>query len=330
MKTVIITLFALMCSFAPLRSQTYSFQVATSPYADLTNPISLNNGEVWEMPDYIIPIGFDFWYFHEYIDTLYFFEESAAMLSTSNEEGGFHKLVFPFGAMLIDRGYGTSQSLSPLSYELSGETGSRILKIEWKNVGFGFEFDANNTLNDYVNFQLWLYETSGNIELHFGPSKILHPEFAYIDVSGPSVALIPQYDYEEDTVSSASLWLQGNPGNPVMVQTDEFTFLEGSIPTNTVFQFSNLTVGGNIKPLKSVVVYPNPANDYLTIRLSNNATSIAEISICDINGRIVYQNAQNPNQSGELQVPVSELKNGVYQLVIRQGEEVTSSRFVKL
>lgn len=330
MKTVIITLFALMCSFAPIKSQTYSFQVATSPYADLTNPISLNNGEVWVFPDYTIPIGFNFWYFHEYIDTLYFFEESAAMLSTSNVEGGFHKLIFPFGAMLIDRGYGTQQSLSPLSYELSGEPGNRILKIEWQNVGFGFEYDAINTLNDYVNFQLWLYEASGNIELHFGPLSIIHPEFAYIDVSGPSVALIPQYDYEEDTVSSASLWLQGNPGSPVMVQTAEFISLEGSIPPNTVYHFKNLTVGGIINPLNSAVVYPNPAKDYLTIHLSSNAISIAEISICDINGRIVYQAIQNPNQSGELQVPVSELKNGVYQLVIRQGEGVTSSRFVKL
>lgn len=330
MKTVIITLFALMCSFAPIKSQTYSFQVATSPYADLTNPISLNNGEVWVFPDYTIPIGFNFWYFHEYIDTLYFFEESAAMLSTSNVEGGFHKLIFPFGAMLIDRGYGTQQSLSPLSYELSGEPGNRILKIEWQNVGFGFEYDAINTLNDYVNFQLWLYEASGNIELHFGPLSIIHPEFAYIDVSGPSVALIPQYDYEEDTVSSASLWLQGNPGSPVMVQTAEFISLEGSIPPNTVYHFKNLTVGGNINPSNSAVVYPNPASDYLTIRLEKNLNSLAEISICDINGRIVYQNAQNPNQSGELQVPVSELKNGIYQVVIRQGEGVSNTRFVKL
>ena len=330
MKIVIITLLALMCNFAPLKSQTYSFQVATSPYADLTNPISLNNGEVWEMPGYIIPIGFDFWYFHEYIDTLYFFAESAGMLSTSNEEGGYHKLIIPFGAMLIDRGYGTSQSLSPLSYELSGEPGGRILIIEWKNVGFGFEYAAINTLNDFVNFQLWLYEASGNIELHFGPLRIVHPEFAYVDASGPGVALVPQYDYEEDTLSSASLWLQGNPGSPVMIQTAEFTYLQGSIQPNTVYQFNNLTVGAIKNPMNVAVVYPNPAKDYLTIRLTSNATSIAEISICDINGRIVYQATQNPNQSGELQVPVSELENGVYQVVIRQGEGVTSSRFVKM
>lgn len=330
MKTFIITLFALLCSIAPLRSQTYSFQATTAPYADLANPISLNNGEVWEMPDYTIPIGFDFWYSHEYIDTLYFFEESASMLSSSNEEGGFHKLIFPFGAMLIDRGYGTTHSLSPLSYEHSGDPGNRILKIEWKNVGFGFEYNAINTLNDYVNFQLWLYETSGNIELRFGPSQIMHPEFAYADLSGPAVALVPQYDYVEDTVSSNSLWLQGNAGNPVMVQTDEFTFLEGSIPPNTVFQFNNLTAGSLKKTQNTAIVYPNPVKDYLTIRLLNNFTSLADISICDINGRIVYQSAQNPNQTGELQVPVSALKGGVYQVVIRQSKGVTGARFVKL
>ncbi|HAH60455.1 MAG TPA: hypothetical protein DCL86_20150, partial [Bacteroidales bacterium] len=72
------------------------------------------------------------------------------------------------------------------------------------------------------------------------------------------------------------------------------------------------------------------AKDYLTIRLLNNFTSLAEISISDINGRIVYQSAHNPNQTGELQVPVSALNGGVYQVVIRQGEGVSNTRFVKL
>ncbi len=64
-----------------LNAQTYSFTKTSEIYIDLANPITLNNGDIWEMPDYIIPIGFDFWYFNSTIDTLYFFETAPAMLS---------------------------------------------------------------------------------------------------------------------------------------------------------------------------------------------------------------------------------------------------------
>jgi hypothetical protein len=281
------------------------------------------------MPDYIIPIGFDFWYFHSTVDTLYFFETAPAMLSTSDEEGGFHKIIIPFGASLVDRGYGTSHSLSPLSYELTGDIGNRIFKMEWKNVGFLFEFLVNNTLNDYVNFQLWLYEASGNIEIHYGPSQILNPDYAYADESGPSVTLIPDYDYEMDTISTKSLWLQGNPLYPSMIESDDFFYLNGSILPNTVYQFNNLTVENAGFNIEVPVVYPNPVVDILNIRLKN-AINPATVIICDMTGRKVYNASINLDQVGEMQIPVSDLTNGIYQLIIKQGKEFYTSRFVRL
>jgi len=329
MKTLSIIIAVLICSIYSSKSQTYSFQTSNATYTALFNPVSLNNGEVWEMADFIIPIGFDFWFFNSSIDTLYFFESAPAMLSSSNEEGGFHKLLIPFGASLVDRGLLTGHSLSPLSYQLSGEPGSRILKIEWKNVGFAFEFYNNNTLNDYTNFQLWLYETSGNIEIYHGPTSVLHPELAYADESGPSTALIPKYDYEADTISSKSLWLLGNPTNPMMVETDNFIFLDGTIPPNTVYQFNNLSVANDSKPAVISAIYPNPVMDILNIRLKAAHNLPATALICDMTGRKVYNASINQNQ-GEIQIPVSNLNTGIYQLIIKQGQETYTSRFVKL
>ena len=330
MKTLTITIAILICSVFSLKSQTYLFQTFNATYTELVNPISLNNSDIWEMPDYIIPIGFDFWYFHSTVDTLYFFETAPAMLSTSDEEGGFHKIIIPFGASLVDRGYGTAHSLSPLSYELSGEIGNKIFKLEWKNVGFLFEYYDNNTLNDYANFQLWLYEASGNIEMHYGPTSISHPELAYAGETGPSVSLIPKYDYDPDTISSASLWLYGNPNAPVIIESDNYFNLDGTISPNTVYQFNNLTVSspGNITEIP--LVFPNPVKDILNLRLDKIIASPATVYICDITGRIVYDASINMTKAGDLQIPVSDLTSGIFQLIIKQGQETYTSRFVKL
>jgi hypothetical protein len=330
MKQFITLSFSLLLIVIALNAQTYSLITTTETYTDLSNPVSLNNGDVWEMPDYVIPIGFDFWYFNSTTDTLYFFETAPAMLSSSNEQGGFHKIIIPFGASLVDRGYETSHSLSPLSYELTGDIGNRIFKMEWKNVGFLFEFLVNNTLNDYANFQLWLYETTGNIEMHYGPSQFTHPELAFADETGPSVALISKYDYEQDTISSNSLWLQGNPSHPSMIESDYFYYLDGAISPNTVYQFNNLTVGSVNNTTEAPVVYPNPVVDRLNLRMKNFNASPVTIIIWDMTGRSMYNASISPNEEGEIQIPVSDLNTGIYQLIFKQGQETYTSRFVKL
>ncbi|MFA6949581.1 MAG: T9SS type A sorting domain-containing protein [Lentimicrobiaceae bacterium] len=281
------------------------------------------------MPDYIIPIGFDFFFFNSTIDTLFFFETAPSILSSSKELNGFHKIIIPFGASLVDRGIGSSHSLSPLSYQLSGEIGSRILKIEWKNAGFAIEYYLNNTLDDYVNFQLWLYETSGKMEIHYGPSQISHPEFAYADETGPSVTLVPKFDYVMDTMSKTSLWLQGSPFKPSMVESDNSFYLDGTITPNSVYHFNNLIVSSAIINQDAPIVYPNPVKDRLNIRLQNYPTLPITVLFCNMSGRIMNEVYISSNHIGEMQIPVSFLTSGIYQLIIINGKETYTTRLLK-
>ena len=41
--------------------------------------------------------------------------------------------------------------------------GRRVLKIEWKNAGIYEEYYDDKVSNDYINFQLWLYEGTNDI-----------------------------------------------------------------------------------------------------------------------------------------------------------------------
>ncbi len=331
MKLLLSLFCFLLLSQGIVQGQSYSFSVSSGAYSELINPISLNNEEVWDFPDYTIPIGFECWYFDSTLDTMYFFTEgSGTILSSSNIEGGIHQLLIPFGAALIDRGYGTFASLSPLSYELTGSVGQRILKIQWKNAGFFGDYQYNGTSTDFVNFQLWLYETTGLIEMHYGPSHITQPEIDYTDEVGPGVGLIPSYDWDADTLSSASIWLEGNPVNPFMVNSNDLVFLNGSVSLNTIYQFHNLVVGLPETEIQSFIIYPNPTNDFLNIRFKSSVTSITTVFIHDLTGRSLFsKHFESDNNTREFRIPVSELKAGVYQLCIVSGDKITTSSFIK-
>lgn len=308
-----------------LFSQSYSFTSRSEAYNNLTNAVSLNKGEVWDMPDYIIPIGFNFHYFNYIMDTLYFFDSAPSILSSSDLEGGFHNIVIPFGASIVDRGYPGPVSQSPLSYQLTGEAGNRILKIEWKNVGFILEFYINNTLNDYTNFQLWLFEKDGKIEMHYGPSSITVPGIDFADESGPSVSLIPVYDYDMDTISSSSLSLVENPTNPSMVMSSEYQYLTGSIPDGMVYQFLNLLINTkDIEVKPSFSIYPNPSNDKITI--NGDFKENSKFTITDITGSRLMQGMLEKNQ----QLSIGNLLPGIYSVTIISVNYTSSSLFVKL
>ena len=55
MKQLFSLSFFFMFSAGLLNAQTYSLITTTETYSNIANPVSLNNGQVWEMPDYIIP-----------------------------------------------------------------------------------------------------------------------------------------------------------------------------------------------------------------------------------------------------------------------------------
>jgi hypothetical protein len=70
-------------------------------------------------------------------------------------------------------------------------------------------------------------------------------------------------------------------------------------------------------------LYPNPVKDLLNITNSNNF-DIKNISVTDINGRVVK------NQAGALtQINVSDLNAGVYFITIEAAEGKTTKKFIK-
>lgn len=287
----------------------YSFSKTTGNYQDLTGSTSLNNNQAWDDPDYIVPMDFPFTMFGKRIDSLSFdFSLGGSLLGYCGSDSLYQSALFPFEVDLIDLGYfgaaGTSQS--PLSYkvEQGAGTGSRILKIEWKNAG---SYD-DTTYTDYVNFQLWIYEGTDDIEIHYGPSSIAVDTLFFYGESGPLVGALQMNPLNFD-LANINL-LAGTATSPSL--TDSIAFVEGAPANGTIYKFTNL-VASMERPMEQQILhsYPNPVSGTLTVEWE--AQDIALVTLYNAMGQQVAEEKIAPS-SRKHPLNLSGLTPGLYHL----------------
>jgi hypothetical protein len=117
------------------------------------------------------------------------------------------------------------------------------------------------------------------------------------------------------TAPSSGIFYFGIHNNTPQATTQTFLFLDSIILTTNLSTISNL--------ISNINIYPNPTENFLNISNPNNV-EIKNISVVDINGRIVK------NQSDSLsQINVSDLNAGVYFVTIEAAEGKTTKKFIK-
>jgi len=323
----ITTIIFLLAGF--LVQAQYELTVLNEGYDNLEDTTSLNNGEIWDDPSFTIPIGFDFQLGPNVVDTIFISDESTGGLPTTIDDIN----AAPFGAFapvlqdIVDRGATTGISLSPISFKLEGEAGSQIFKLEWNNVGFVEE----ETLQDFMNFQLWLYEEGNIVEYRYGPNEINDPNSSFEDLDGIQVALLPLLTAEGGEPLEDAYVLSGDPLNPdfiVLSTTDDFDNAEnisltGAIPDGTVYRFSPEALGIDNAEGESIgfKMFPNPANEILTI---DSKGVDYELEIYNISGQRVMKSDSSQNTHN-----ISNLSNGVYVVKIESETGVDTKRLIK-
>ncbi len=296
----------------------FTFNKSTAPYNLLSGATSVNNNQIWDDPEYIVPIGFDFDFYGITMDSVYFSWSLGGSVTTvvdANYNADY--IIAPFEVDLIDRGDISGVSMSPISYKLEGNAGSRIFKLEWKNVGFYLEADSLGTLNDYINYQLWLYEGTNIIEFRYGMHSITYPDIAYDGASGGIIGLA------DASLLNAYL-LTGPASSPVMVDT--FTFINGTPAAGTIYRFtptSNISINSQINNDVMLKAFPNPFQNKTTIKISNTNINNAELTIVDAFGKTVR--VISNIQSNEITIERAELANGIYFFSLTEKGELLGS-----
>lgn len=211
--------------------------------------------------------------------------------------------IIPFSCDVQDRGNlsGTT-GVSPIRMQTSGTTPNQIVKIEFVNAGF---YSGDST--EFVNFQVWIYENN-TVEYRFGPNSYLTGTNAFDGSTGPIIGIANDLTNGLDEL----YLLDSIAASPVMVFLQNAAApveLDDAPASGKIYRFEKTTPANSLSlDEQKTKAYPNPANDFLVFSQVQNGDLI---SLQNMAGQIVWsEQAQNST----VEIPVSELPNGLYLL----------------
>lgn len=318
LHSMLFTLMIISLGFIS-RAQTpfYSFSQYTSAYVELPSPISVNGSTVWNYsgstPSAYFPLD---------IATLVsYFEVFGDMNNNMRIWGGvlqfyhsgFQQLYYlnAFGFFSPDgmKDKGTSSTLSPISYQVVGASPNRILKVQWKNAGHAA------ASADFINVQIWLYETSNVIEMHYGSSSITNAGTTQLGIGIGHVYVPTSNPLEDD-------FLQNSPSNPVLSMSASPFY---GIPADgTVYKFAPGGAAVNEINFDSFFsVYPSPSSG--VFQITSEQLQITNIEIVNELGDIVSQMTVNKKQET---LDLSAQPNGIYFLHIKTDQGTANKKLI--
>jgi hypothetical protein len=152
----LISLFILLGSSLSAQDFNYTVSAATETWQELNSQTILNaNNSAWNF-SYKIPVGFSFHYLGSDFDSVRIETNGYLVFDTDRN---YSITAFAGFEDAIDE----AGNHSVLGYELSGNSGTRILKIQFLNT-CNIQSEAK-----FFSYQVWLKET-GEVEFHVGPN----------------------------------------------------------------------------------------------------------------------------------------------------------------
>lgn len=310
----------------------YVFKVQTGEdYIPLTGAKNISSKLVWDEERFKFPIGFS-------VDidgktTSDFSFHAWPGIGPASDTSGLLSGFFAFSAAdLVDRGYISGLPSSPLRYIVSGVVPNRIFKFECYNAAFYQEVKNYGTLNDYVDFQIWIYETTNIVELRFGQSQISHLGDYFYFGNSPLFGFAKNLDMNDGKIAKG-YFLSGSASAPsidsfyditvetlpVLTSFPNYGNVYRFIPKAAAASIGETSIAGQFK------VYPTYTTDNITVVATNNAATTARI--IDQNGKLVsiIENIQK----GANSIDVSYFASGNYVLEMANAEGKAIYKFTK-
>lgn len=212
---------------------------------------------------------------------------------------------------------GADMNMGSESYTVTGATGSRVLKIQFKDKHF-----ADGWMNsDYVNFQIWFFEADSSIEVHMGGSVITQPSNDFYVYGSPRC-------YYGNTSTFKYYYMKGNENSPAL-DTAAASVLHSLPGSGTIYRLSRGTTATSVGSVHlncpSLIVWPNPVANKMFVSLQTVAyVGDYLFTIGDLSGKIVKR-AVASSEGIDLQ----DLRPGIYLCNVEVNGQVLSTRFRK-
>jgi hypothetical protein len=211
-------IFIFSCAHA--QTVNYSFSKSAAAYTPLTSAVTLASGSKWNARGYTIPIGFSFKFMGKNFDTLTIAPNGFILFGCDNERA---LVTFKGIIPVLD----SANTYSTISYSSI----NNVLKIEYKNVGFGL------SKHDNFNFQVWLNQQDNKVEFHTGSTTLLPS----MDTLVKDSLIMPIVGLINPSMSRGNngLLLSGNPAQPsAEAITGELKYIFRVPDPSTVYIFS--------------------------------------------------------------------------------------------
>jgi len=334
-KALVFLLFVITFTLRAEAQFPYTLSVYYDTYTPLNSGATTVNSTVWFNSDtYTLPLGFDF-----KIDTISCVApaiEGGSTFVTDTGKGiisGFYLT----DANLIDRGFldSISSTQSPIRYTVSGLTGQRIFKLEIANAAF-FNEIIYSIKDDSINMQLWLYEGSNIVELHYGPSNVDHGYNYFPKEGHPTVGYVKDIDYD---LNGTYYILSGNPNAPdidsIVSTYGEYdhqpTGLTYFPPSGIVYRFTptSLTITNQpalTRAINATRIYPISCHE--SINVDYQATADAGYKVISLNG--TESSIAGKLQKGLNTIDISSLPPGMYMMQLQNDGGRKMQKFVKM
>ena len=132
-----------------------------------------------------------------------------------------------------------------------------------------------------------------------------------------AINLVPQLVSEEESQGYILFKIKLKPGfavGDIVPNTAQIYFdFNEAIVTNT-FETEFITILSNADFTENnVLIYPNPANEKVFVKIENSTDAISQIRLLDALGKVVFQNRDVQNQT---EIDISGLSKGVYLIEI--------------
>lgn len=327
-KRLLLSIVALIACFSSFAQFNYTLTVQNQTYTPLTGGTSLNDTIRWDDDDYTAPLGFNFDMDGVTGDSLYMLYFNYMAVDTVGTVN-----VFAFTDLdLWDRGsIDDTESLSPVSYLVTGTMPNRIFKLEIANAGIYEEYDLHSTNNDSLNMQIWLYETSNIIEFHYGPTKLTYPSDYHFTTGSPVLAYIKGYNDWTGSLDKG-YYLKGAATAPTIDSFTNPSSLTGGLNTypanGTVYRFTPKPAGvkDNAGMLNKIILLSNAGTSELL--LSNPYKGHYSYKIVGLNGAVISDSRKVGE--GLNKIDISYLPQGMHILYVSGEEGMQAFRINKL
>ncbi|MEP7219346.1 MAG: T9SS type A sorting domain-containing protein, partial [Bacteroidota bacterium] len=194
------------------------------------------------------------------------------------------------------------------------------VKVEWKNVGF-----QAGAASDSANFQIWLYQKTGVIEIRIGPGSA--PDLATTLRVWMGAFISPRsFNYMVE-----KCWIVGNPSNPTFDVSRNFTFngITSLPPSGTILR---LTPRGSLgapavrKHSGIIDLSPNPTGDRVELRMDRDLPPGAALRVTDVAGHLVREKLLD---AGERVIDLSTVPRGVYIVAVDLNGDTYSGKVIR-